>query len=247
MVNWVDVKTTKITVVVMAVILSACQMTPVNPPETPAEVPAEPVDQAIVEEPPAAESAPVAECPEPVVIEPTPCPAPPPARVVYRPGPVAKAANVVSVDEKLIVGRVENVGVGPENIVVKARIDTGAGLSSLNALDMQPFERDGKAWVRFAILDPAKKDQKVFFERKVKRYKSIKQLGAPAQQRPVVVMTLNLGTVVEKVDVTLVDRTGYLYQLLVGRNFLRDRALVDVSKKFVTEPQSKPIAPVVDQ
>lgn len=192
------------------------------------------------------------ECPDLVIPEPEPvvCPAPPPApppKIVYRAGPESKVANVISVDDKLIVGRVEHIGVGQENIVVKARMDTGATYSSLNALEMKSFERDGQAWVRFAILDPNNKDKKVFMERKVKRYKSIKQIGAPSQRRPIVVMTLNMGKLSEKVDVTLVDRTGYLYQLLVGRNFLRDRALVDVSKKFITIPQAKPVGPVVSQ
>ena len=140
--------------------------------------------------------------------------------------------------DKLIVGRVEYVVLSANGLPIKARIDTGAKTSSLNALDMVEFERDGKKWVRFAVMNPAT-EEKVFFERKVQRYVRIKQMETDYQRRPVVKMGLQLGSVDEFVELTLTDRSDYVYQVLVGRNFLLDRMMVDVSQKYIAQNQVK--------
>ena len=137
--------------------------------------------------------------------------------------------------EKLIIGRVEYVQLNPSQQVLKARIDTGAGLSSLNAVNLVPFQRDGKNWVRFNITDPKTK-KIITLEKKIKRYVNIKQLSGDYQRRPIILMGLVLGSIEEQVELSLTDRSGYVYQLLIGRNFLRDRAIVDVSQKFITHP-----------
>lgn len=137
--------------------------------------------------------------------------------------------------EKPVIGRVEYVHLEPSNLRLKARIDTGAGLSSLNALDLTPFERDGKPWIRFSVNTQGKKSA-VTIESPIKRYIEIKQLGGTRQNRPVIELTVTLGPIKERIDVTLVDRSGYVYQVLIGRNFLRDRAIVDVSRKFSVKP-----------
>ena len=43
--------------------------------------------------------------------------------------------------------RLPSMGVGP----VKAKLDTGARTSALHAFDLEEFERDGVAWVRFSV------------------------------------------------------------------------------------------------
>lgn len=138
-----------------------------------------------------------------------------------------------TIDDKLLVGRVENVVLLPKGMKLKAKVDTGAKTSSLNALDLMEFERDGKSWVRFSMLDP-KTDEKIQFERPVVRKTKVKQQETDIQHRPTVSMSMQFGPVEEQVEFTLADRTGYLYQVLIGRNFLRDRAIVDVSRTFIT-------------
>ena len=48
-----------------------------------------------------------------------------------------------------------------------------------------------------------------------------------------------LGTIYREEEVTLVDRSGFNYQLLIGRNFTRDDFLVDPGKTFTTSPSCK--------
>jgi hypothetical protein len=166
-------------------------------------------------------------------------------KFVDKPCPEASKAKPINnpiirtaYSDKLIVGRVEYVVLSANGLPMKARIDTGAKTSSLNALDLTEFERDGKKWVRFAVMNPATK-RRVYLERKVERYVRIKQMEADYQRRPVVKMALQLGKVDESVEITLTDRSDYVYQILVGRNFLLDRMLVDVSQKYIAQSQGQ--------
>lgn len=141
--------------------------------------------------------------------------------------------------EMVVLGRVEyalikRMGSDKEPLKLKSRIDTGAGISSLNADKRVDFERDGKPWVRFAVIEP-KTEKTIFFERPVIRFVDIKQVGSEPQRRPVVHMSLSLGSIEENLEMTLSDRSDHVYQVLIGRNFLRDRAVVDVSRKFVAD------------
>ncbi|MFW5936983.1 MAG: RimK/LysX family protein, partial [Desulfosalsimonas sp.] len=60
--------------------------------------------------------------------------------------------------DKLLVGRIEKVRLTPPGRTFHARIDTGATTSSLDARDIETFERDGDDWVRFKIKDPESED-----------------------------------------------------------------------------------------
>jgi hypothetical protein len=148
--------------------------------------------------------------------------------------PVAPATTV---GDKYVVGRIEYTylvvdGASDATVRLKSRIDTGAGLTSMHAHDIVTFERDGKTWVRFALSEDAS-DDGTFFERPLDRYIEIKQLDGETQKRPVVSMALRVGAIEEYLEVNLTDRSNYNYPVLIGRNFLRDRALVDVSRKFI--------------
>ena len=47
-------------------------------------------------------------------------------------------------------------------------------------------------------------------------------------------MRVALGSVEEVIEVTLTDRAKYTFPLLVGRNLLKGRFLVDVSREYTT-------------
>jgi len=60
-----------------------------------------------------------------------------------------------AMDKKVVVGWVERVRIFPGNLVVTAKLDTGADNSSLHVADFQLFTRDGSQWVRFEAFDEA--------------------------------------------------------------------------------------------
>ncbi len=146
----------------------------------------------------------------------------------------------VGAREKVVVGEVERVRLDPIGVVLEARIDTGATSSSIHATDIVEFTRGGAPWVRFVVRDP-QVDTTIPLELPVARVAAIRRRGggAPAR-RPAVAMELTLGQMTRRVHVNLVDRTGLDYPLLVGRDFLRGLAVVDVSTRHVQGPPAAP-------
>ena len=160
------------------------------------------------------------------------------------PTTVAKTADDKSnaKDKRKILGGIEYVYLAPPGINLSARIDTGAQTSSLNALDMVEFERDGKPFIKFHIIHPETGEQ-IEMTRRVRGYTKIKKHKTEAQRRPIVRLRVKLGRLDEHISFTLVDRSKFQQQVLIGRNFLRDLAIVDVSKEFTvpkTEPDPQP-------
>jgi len=145
--------------------------------------------------------------------------------------------NTEKSGSKIMIGAIEKVRLIPPNIVLEARIDTGAKTTSLDARNITLFERDGKPWVRFDIV-AGKKEHTI--ERKVTKTVQIKRHGIESQDRYVVKMRIILGKVSQLVSVNLNDRDDYAYPVLIGRNFLRDYCIVDVGKKFQMKPMALP-------
>jgi hypothetical protein len=146
------------------------------------------------------------------------------------------AANVAGRD-KSHIGWVENVKIYPGGREFKAKIDTGARNSSLHATNIVEFEREGNTWVRFEIID--KKQEHSTIELPLVREATIKRHFGRKQQRHVVVLGICLGKVYKETEVTLVDRGGFLYELLIGRSYLRKNFVVDPAAQFTVDPGCK--------
>ncbi|WP_341503524.1 ATP-dependent zinc protease [Gallaecimonas sp. GXIMD4217] len=135
-------------------------------------------------------------------------------------------------DDKVVVGAVERVRLSPPDFVLEARIDTGATYASLDARDIETFERDGDDWVRFHVVLPDGTDITPI-EKKVVRWVRILQSNTEeGERRPIVELRYQLGPVSQKAEFTLTDRSHLEYPLLIGRNILKDLMVVDVSREF---------------
>lgn len=143
-------------------------------------------------------------------------------------------AASVSAGNKQIVGWVEKARISPGNLVLQAKMDSGADNSSLNVPKVVEFERNGEKWVRFELIND--RGQKVVIERKLVRTARIKRHRGMRQQRPVVRMGICVGNYYREAEVNLVDRSNFKYPLLIGRSFMGDRLLIDPSTQFTLEP-----------
>ena len=146
---------------------------------------------------------------------------------------VADDKNSPDISGLVIIGEAEKVTIKSKDLRLKARIDTGAQTSSLGAVDQQPFERDGKKWLQFSVQDP-NSGKLVEFKRPVVRIAEIKRHGAKAQERYVVELKISLGNIEMEREFTLADRSRYTFPMLIGRNVLSGKYLVDVNRKFST-------------
>lgn len=145
--------------------------------------------------------------------------------------------------DKTVLGQAEWIYVTKAKENFKARIDTGATTSSINAVEIQEFERDGKDWVKFNITHNKDGDKKII-EAPVVRYVKILQSSEPGEydRRPVVELHVRIGGVAHKSEFTLTDRQHMDFPVLIGRSFIQDVILVDVSQDYIHpkyQPQDK--------
>ncbi len=145
--------------------------------------------------------------------------------VVVIPDPVPET-------EVKTIGQVEYVDIMPEGIRQKGRIDTGAETTSLGVSDIQFFERDGHNWVKFNVLHRITAEV-TEFSKPIERMVLIKRHGAENVERPVVKMTLAIGSIEHTLEVSLTDRSKFEFPVLIGRNFLDGEIAVNVSHKFL--------------
>ncbi len=137
------------------------------------------------------------------------------------------------IDGKTVFGWVEWICLEPEGIQMKAKLDSGALTSSMNAMNLRRFERDGERWVSFEIIDPAT-EKRVRLERPISRNVRIVRHEDEPDRRPVVELEVRMGDVFQKAEFSLVDRSNFVYQVLIGRRFLRGYGLIDSERTFLS-------------
>lgn len=143
---------------------------------------------------------------------------------------------VVSAEEprKNTFGWVERAALEPALFIVHAKLDTGADNSSLDASNIEEFDKDGAKWVRFTISNRYKNT--FIIEKPVRREAIIRRHGGKHQRRKVIRLGVCLGDQFLETDVTLVDRRSFDYQMLLGRSFLAGYAVVDPAITYTSSP-----------
>lgn len=150
--------------------------------------------------------------------------------------------SIATADEKkpslaaheMVLGEIEKVTIDAINKSFDARIDTGAATSSLNAVDIEEFERNGKNWVRFHLSENEQIQPDSWIEAPIVRHVRIRQsTNDNTERRAVVELWVKLGPLHEKAQFTLADRSQMNFSILLGREFIRDIAVVDVSRKYI--------------
>ncbi|WP_404317509.1 ATP-dependent zinc protease [Malaciobacter canalis] len=138
-------------------------------------------------------------------------------------------------DSMIVIGTAEKVYIPSSDILLKAKIDTGATTTSIHALNIKEFERDGNKWIKFDLQD---KDGNLINKNlPLHRIVKIKRHGTKNQKRYVVQMKINLANISQLVEVSLTNRSKFTYPVLIGKNYLNGLFLVDVSKKYITKPK----------
>lgn len=137
------------------------------------------------------------------------------------------------------IGWVEKVGLDDSPIVVKARMDTGAGMTSVHAeiLEFRKPAKPGMAEQVVYRIGDGKKKSKILVS-DVVEWQNIKRKESKGFiRRPVVRMGICIGNKKIRGRVNLADRSHFLYPVLVGRNFLKGGDfVVDPRKTFRRKP-----------
>jgi hypothetical protein len=117
---------------------------------------------------------------------------------------------------------------------VKAKIDTGARTSSLHAFGLEWFDRGGTPWVRFEIHPWQRStSDAIVAEAAVVATRDVKSSSGDVDHRPVVHTSLVLAGRELTAEVTLTRRDEMGFRMLVGREALRHRFLVDPGVSYL--------------
>lgn len=123
---------------------------------------------------------------------------------------------------------------------IRARIDSGAHTSSIHASDIRPFNKDGEQWVRFEI-HPLKESRKVVIvnECPVVAVRKVKSTSGVSESRYVIKTLLKIGSYSFEIEVTLANRDAMGFRMLLGREAMNNRFLVDPSCKYILNDYSE--------
>lgn len=147
----------------------------------------------------------------------------------------AQALAAPDYKHKQIFGYIEDVLVMELERNIRSKLDTGATTSSIDARDIEKFEKDDADWVRFTVINRDTEEEQVL-EKPVVRIVHVKRHGKDSQERYVVDLDFCIGDRLITEEVSLTNREKWNYPLLVGRNHLAGHVLVDSAIKDTREP-----------
>ena len=117
---------------------------------------------------------------------------------------------------------------------LKAKVDTGARTSSLHAAGLHTFQVENREWVRFHVYPWQRSTaDAVQVEARVLDRRQVRSSSGTTERRPVVVLPVRIGSQIVDVEFTLTRRDQMGFRMLLGRQALRRRFLVDTGKSYL--------------
>ncbi|MGQ9426662.1 RimK family alpha-L-glutamate ligase [Gilvimarinus sp. F26214L] len=141
---------------------------------------------------------------------------------------------MTTAEERIIVGSEEWCVFPSLNIpAIKARVDSGAKTSAIHAFNIQGFRKNDEDWVSFQV-HPLQNDRKsvVQCEAPVVDRRVVKSSTGTAEKRYVIRTDIELGDNYWEVELTLTNRDSMGYRMLLGREAMLGRMLVDPAESF---------------
>lgn len=143
--------------------------------------------------------------------------------------------------EKVIVGSEEWCAFPDLGIpTIKARVDSGAKTSALHAVNIQSFDKDGESWVKFDI-NPIQKNTKavIHCQAPLIDKRVVKSSSGFREQRYVIKTEIQFGGASWEIEVTLTNRDSMGFRMLLGREAMSGRVLVDPEQKYLLGQPTK--------
>lgn len=119
--------------------------------------------------------------------------------------------------------------------VIKAKFDTGAKTSALHAWDQEFYEVDELPWVRFCAHPLEHDDDTVVrCTAPITDYRWVTNSGGKRERRYVITTLLSVSGETWEIELTLTNRDNMGFRMLVGREAMRGRLVVDPAQSFRT-------------
>lgn len=114
------------------------------------------------------------------------------------------------------------------------RVDTGATTSSLHVDNIEEFSKKGKNWVSFDLHpDIHNVDQVVRTTVHMKGRTKVKSSSADTEKRVVITTPILLAGREWPIKLTLTDRSEMTYLMLLGREAMKGKVIVDPEFKYL--------------
>ena len=137
--------------------------------------------------------------------------------------------------DKIVVGSEEWCALPLLGIpAIKARVDSGARTTAIHAFNIKSFKRSQVPWVSFEV-HPLQKNRRTIVrcEAKVLDKRMVKSSSGIAEKRYVIQTTLEHDNKSWEIEVTLSNRDSMGYRMLLGREAMIGRILVDPAASFL--------------
>ncbi|MCA0180812.1 MAG: RimK/LysX family protein [Actinobacteria bacterium] len=116
---------------------------------------------------------------------------------------------------------------------IKAKLDTGAKSSAIHAFDIEPFERGGAEWVRFAIHPWQRRDDEaIVVTSPILDRRIVRSSSGHEEERIAVPMVVRLVGRRMTVEMTLSKRDEMGFRMLLGREALSQGFLIDPAQSY---------------
>ncbi len=139
--------------------------------------------------------------------------------------------------DKKIIGRKELISIEDLRLYdLDAKIDTGA---DSNALHCDDIIIDENGFVTFTLLDEVHTSyhgKRITLP--IYKIKKIKSSNGIVQHRPSIQVMVTFFGKSYKTVISLTNRADMKYPMLIGRRFLSNKFLVDVSKEYLAKSQT---------
>ncbi len=133
-------------------------------------------------------------------------------------------------------GWLQSIRLEPYGVRVTAKLDTGAKSSTIHAVDVERFERNGVKRVKFSLYkDHAGQDgPKITYDLPIAGDVRIKRgVGEPSAERVTVKLRFCVDGEVMDARFSLDNRVHFNYPVLLGRELLKEHFVVNPGKTFL--------------
>ncbi len=127
---------------------------------------------------------------------------------------------------------------------VKAKVDTGARSSAIHAFDLERFDQNDKPMLRFKV-HPFQRDRHktITTEAELLEDRQVRSSNGQTEHRPVIRTPIQLNGQEWLIELTLTNRDVMGFRMLLGRQAVRHRFLIDAGGSYL---QSQPPPSILD-
>ncbi len=119
---------------------------------------------------------------------------------------------------------------------IKARVDSGAKTSSLQAANIKIVNRGAQEWVKFEV-NPLQDNRSItiFCEAKLVDRRMVKSSSGISEERLVIKVPVKLGEKVFDIELTLANRDTMEFRMLLGREAINQRYMVNPAESYLIQ------------